>query len=68
MTALVLTMLIVLFLGLAVVLAVAVPAQREGRDVLTPRGEHVVARVRERTEGLAATAKGHAVGARTRTR
>jgi hypothetical protein len=28
---------------------VAIPARREGRDLLTPKGEEVVSRVRERT-------------------
>ena len=53
MITLVLAMLVCLLLGLAVVLAVAVPARREGRDFLTPKGEEVVARVKERTETVA---------------
>ena len=57
MAALVLTMVVCLLLGLAVVLAVAVPARREGTDLLTPRGEEVVARVRERTEHVASATK-----------
>jgi hypothetical protein len=57
MAALVLTMVVCLLLGLAVVLAVAVPARREGKDLLTPRGEEVVARVRERTEHVASATK-----------
>jgi hypothetical protein len=57
MAALVLTMVVCLLLGLAVVLAVAVPARREGKDLLTPRGEEVVARVRERTEHVATATK-----------
>ncbi len=57
MVALVLTMVVCLLLGLAVVLAVAVPARREGKDLLTPRGEEVVARVRERTEHVASATK-----------
>ena len=50
-------MVVCLLLGLAVVLAVAVPARREGKDLLTPRGEEVVARVRERTEHVASATK-----------
>ena len=46
-------MILCLLLGLAVVLAVAVPARRAGRDLLTERGEHVVARVKERTDHVA---------------
>jgi hypothetical protein len=57
MAALFLTMVVCLLLGLAVVLAVAVPARREGKDLLTPRGEEVVARVRERTEHVATATK-----------
>jgi hypothetical protein len=53
MVALVFGMILVLCLGLAVVLAVALPARREGRDLLTPHGEDVVAKVRERTGTLA---------------
>jgi len=57
MTALVLAMLLCLALGLGVVLAVVVPARRAGRDLLTPHGEHVVARVRERTESVASATR-----------
>jgi hypothetical protein len=54
---LVFVMLLCLGLGLAVVLAVAVPARREGRDVLTPHGEEVVARMRERSESMSSATK-----------
>lgn len=57
MIALVLAMLVVVGLGMAVVGAVAIPARREGRDVLTPRGEEVVGRVKERTEHVAAATR-----------
>ncbi|MBK8469930.1 MAG: hypothetical protein WAR57_15465 [Candidatus Phosphoribacter sp.] len=53
MVALVMSMILCLLLGLAVVLAVAVVARRDGRDVLTPHGEGVVAWVRERSETVA---------------
>ncbi|MGE9807849.1 MULTISPECIES: hypothetical protein [unclassified Janibacter] len=41
-------------LSVAVLLMVAVPARREGRDLLTPRGEKVVVKVRQGTESAAA--------------
>jgi hypothetical protein len=46
--ALVLGMMICLALALAVVGLVAVPARRDGREVLTHRGEELVGAVRER--------------------
>ncbi len=42
-------MILVLMVGLGVIILVAVLARRDGRDVLTLRGEEVVAKVRERT-------------------
>lgn len=36
---------------------VAVPARREGRDVLTPRGEDMVSMVREKTGDALETAR-----------
>ncbi len=63
MAALVISMLVCLLLGLAVVVGVAVPARREGKDVLTPRGEEVVARVRERTESVASATRERTGGA-----
>ena len=50
MTALILAMLLCLGLAVAVVGMVAVPARREGRDVLTDRGEAVVGALKDRTE------------------
>lgn len=55
MIALVFAMILCLVLGLAVVGVVAIPARREGRDVLTPRGEDVVNRAKERTAAVAAS-------------
>ena len=49
MVVLIVGMLVSLLLAVAVVGLVAIPARRQGRDVLTPRGEAVVSRVRERT-------------------
>jgi hypothetical protein len=41
----------------AVVALVAIPARRQGRDLLTPKGDEVVSRVRERTGSAVATAR-----------
>jgi hypothetical protein len=53
MTALVVATLLTVVLALAVVGLVAIPARRQGRDVLTPRGEKVVAAIKDRTESVA---------------
>ena len=50
MVALIIGMLICVGLAVAVVAVVAIPARREGRELLTPQGEDLVALVRERTE------------------
>ncbi|MDQ2782701.1 hypothetical protein [Lapillicoccus sp.] len=52
MVVLVLGMLVCLVGGIAVMGFVAVQARRDGRDVLTPRGEEVVDLVRTHTEAL----------------
>ncbi len=52
MAALVLGMLVCLVGGMAVMGFVAIQARRDGRDVLTPRGEEVVDLVRTHTEAL----------------
>jgi len=49
MVVLVFGMLVSVVLAVAVVGLVAIPARREGRDLLTPRGEKVVALVRDKT-------------------
>jgi hypothetical protein len=49
MVILIVGMLVCLLLAVAVVGLVAIPARREGRGLLTPKGEAVVSRVRERT-------------------
>ena len=49
MMVLVFGMLVSVVLAVAVVGLVAIPARREGRDLLTPKGEEVVALVREKT-------------------
>ncbi len=56
MIALVFAMLVCLGLGLAVVGVVALPARREGRNLLTPHGEDVLGKVRAGTESVASVA------------
>lgn len=66
MVVLIVGMLLCLLLAVAVVGLVAIPARREGRDVLTPKGEEVVSRVREKTGSAMETARektGGAIGA-----
>jgi hypothetical protein len=63
---LVFAMLVCIVLAVAVLGIVAIPARREGRDVLTPRGEEVVSRVREKTGAAVESARdktGDAMGA-----
>jgi hypothetical protein len=50
MVVLIIGMLICVGLAVAVVAVVAVPARREGRELLTPQGEELVAIVKEKTE------------------
>jgi hypothetical protein len=55
MVALILGLLLCVGVAMVVVGLVAVPARREGRDVLTPRGEQVLTRALEKDpEGSAA--------------
>lgn len=49
MTALIIGMLICVGLAVAVVAVVAVPARREGRELLTPQGEELIATVKDKT-------------------
>lgn len=58
MTAVILGVIVCLALAVAVMGLVAVPARREGRDVLTPKGERVVVKVRERADSAASRAGG----------
>ncbi len=48
MVSVVLGMLVCVGLALAVLALVAVPARRQGRDVLSERGEQVIESIRER--------------------
>jgi hypothetical protein len=50
MVALIIGMLVCVGLALAVVAMVAIPARREGRELLSPQGEELVALVKERAE------------------
>lgn len=50
MVPLIIGMLVCVGLALAVVALVAVPARREGRELLTPQGEEIVALVKEKAE------------------
>ena len=50
MVSLIIGMLICVGLAVAVVAIVAIPARREGRELLTPQGEDLVALVKEKTE------------------
>ena len=53
MVSVVLGMLVCVSLALVVVALVAVPARREGREVLSERGEDIVGSIRERQLTLA---------------
>ena len=57
MVVLIIGMLLCLVLAVAVVGLVAIPARRQGRDLLTPKGEDVLSRVRERTGSAVETAR-----------
>ncbi len=50
MVALIIGMLLCVGLALAVVAVVAVPARREGRELLSPQGEEIVAAVKDRAD------------------
>lgn len=66
MVVLIFGMLLCVVLAVAVVGLVAIPARRQGRDLLTPRGEEVMSRVRVRTGSAMETARektGDAMGA-----
>lgn len=67
MTAVIVGLLICLVLSAAVMAVVAIPARRDGREILTARGERVVVRVRERTDNATSRAS-EAVAQATPTR
>ena len=57
MVALIVGMLLSVVIAVAVVAVVAVPARREGRELLTPKGDEVVSRVRDITGSAVETAR-----------
>jgi competence protein ComGC len=63
MIVLVIFMSLIVVLALAVVCVVAIPARREGREVLTAKGEDVVSRVKEKTGSAVETAREKTSGA-----
>jgi hypothetical protein len=63
MFVLVVTMLLSVVVAVAVMGLVAIPARREGREMLTPKGEEVVLRVREKTGSAVETAREKTAGA-----
>lgn len=67
MTVVILGLLGCLLLSVIVMGIVAIPARREGRGVLTERGERVVVKVRERADS-AASRTSSAVTSRTQGR
>ncbi|WEV78463.1 hypothetical protein O9K63_01330 [Janibacter cremeus] len=67
MTAVIVGLLICLVLSAVVMALVAIPARRDGREILTARGERVVVKVRERTDN-ASTRASEAVAQATPTR
>ncbi|WP_068265621.1 hypothetical protein [Janibacter limosus] len=58
MTAMIVGLLLCLVLSVAVMALVAIPARREGREILTARGERVVVKVREGADGAASRTSG----------
>ena len=68
MVALILGLLLCVGVAMVVVGLVAVPARREGRDVLTPRGEQVLTRVLEKGPESSAASGGARAPARRRAR
>lgn len=57
MLPLVIAMLLCVALAAAVVAVVAVPARRDGRDVLTEQGEQLAQKVAERGDAVVAAAR-----------
>jgi hypothetical protein len=57
MVALIVGMLLCVALAVAVVALVAIPARRQGRDLLTPKGDEVLSKVRDITGSAVETAR-----------
>mgnify|MGYP001058397239 CR=1 FL=1 len=54
MLSMLLPLLLCLVIAVLTLALVAIPARREGRDLLTPRGEEVLVRVKSGTDAAAA--------------
>lgn len=65
MTAMIVGLLLCLVLAIAVMAIVAIPARREGREVLTARGERVVVKVRATKDSATSRAAGAVPGKRS---
>ncbi|WP_068256953.1 hypothetical protein [Janibacter corallicola] len=64
MTAIIVGLLLTLALSIAVMAVVFIPARRQGRDILTARGERVVVRVRMSADSAAKGTSGLMPGGR----
>lgn len=58
LTAMIVALLISLAIAIAVMAVVAIPARRQGREILTAKGERVVVKVRETTDSATSKASG----------
>ena len=58
LTAMIVALLISLVLALAVMAVVFIPARRQGREILTAKGERVVVKVRATTDTATSKASG----------
>ena len=58
MTAIIVGLLLCVALSIAVMAIVAIPARREGREILTAKGERVVVRVRMSADKTAGRTSG----------
>lgn len=65
---LILAMLVLVVLAAVVMMLVAVPARRQGRQMLTPRGEGVVSNISRRSDQVTTAARQRAGSVRTRAR
>lgn len=58
LTAMIVALLISLAIAIAVMAVVAIPARRQGREILTAKGERVVVKVRATTDSATSKASG----------
>lgn len=63
LTAMIVALLICLVLSIAVMALVTIPARRQGREILTAKGERVVVKVRATTDTATSKASGALPGA-----